>query len=180
MNTLKKEKEAQRKAALKAEKLRKERERGRERPKKTERKFEPPPHKAPRKRDVPHKPKPEAPRPQAEIPVPTEEFSRKKEPRPKKIREEEKTIAKPHKRVERKIDEDSLSAEEIKSLIELEKLKEKMKGRREAAEKAGKEEKVAYKDDGGFAGILASKLDEAVKKDEDKVHKEKDKEKKKP
>lgn len=174
----KKEKEAQRKAALKAEKLRKEKEKRRERPKKPEKKFESPPHKPPRKRDVPFKPKQEAPRPQAEIPVPTEEFSRKKEPRPKKIREEEKPMAKPHKRVERKIDEDALSVEEIKSQIELEKLKEKMRERKEAEEKAGKEEKVAYKDDGGFAGILASKLDEAVKKDKDKEQKESEKGKK--
>jgi hypothetical protein len=173
----KKEKEAQRKAALKAEKLRKERERVRERPKKAEKKFEPPPHKVPKKRDVPFKPKPEPPRPQVDIPVPSEEFPRKKDPRVRKIREEEKPIVKSHKRVERKIDEDSLSAEEIKSQIELEKLKEQMKERREAAEKAAKEEKVAYKDDGGFAGILASKLDEAVKKDEDKAQKEKEKKK---
>jgi hypothetical protein len=174
----KKEKEAQRKTALKAEKLRKEKERRRERTKKPEKKFEPPPHKAPRKKDVPFKPKPEPPKPRAEILVPTEEFSRKKEPRPKKIREEEKTAVKPHKRVERKIDEDALSAEEIKSQIELEKLKEKMRGGKEAAEKAEKEEKVAYKDNGGFAGILASKLDEAVKKDKDKEQKESEKGKK--
>jgi hypothetical protein len=199
----KKEKEAQRKAAQKAEKLRKERERARRPEKRRgpeqRRPSHPPPTQLPhphphppppshphakpqkpyREKETPFKHKPEAPKPPAspvELPVPPEEISRKKEYGPKWVkkveRDEEKIAAKPHKKVERRLDEETMSEDEIKSQIELEKLKEKIRDRKNIKE-ADKKETVVYKDDSRFSGILASKLDEIVKKDDDKKEKEK-------
>ena len=69
--------------------------------------------------------------------------------------------AKPKKRAERKVSEDDIDMEEIKDDILLEELKEEVLDKKEADKKAKKKE-VAYKDNGGFSGILASKLDQIV------------------
>jgi hypothetical protein len=116
-----------------------------------------------------------------EAPVPSkedvieEEASRKKEAaqkRTKKKKEEEKPLIKSHKKAERPTTPESLSADELKREIELEKLKDQMRDRKKESEKAAKKEKVAYQDkSGGFGGIFASKLDEVVKKDEQKDEK---------
>ncbi|MCI0471213.1 MAG: hypothetical protein L0Y73_06105 [Candidatus Aminicenantes bacterium] len=88
----------------------------------------------------------------------------------KKIKEEEETPRTP-KKVQKKPIEEKMTEDEIKSQIELEELKDKIAARQAAAERAKKaeeEKKVAYSDDGSFAGIFASKLDKIVKKDDDK------------
>lgn len=166
-----KKEESQRKAALKAsERVRKAKSKG------MGKRFEPGPKKEPGKKEVPfkHKPefpkhKPEFPRKQAEIPV--EELTRKKEPPPRWIKKkagEEESSAKAPKRTEKKLVDESMSEDEIKSQIELEKLKEKMRERKNVKKEAAKKEKIAYKDNGGFSGVFASKLDEIVKKDDAK------------
>jgi hypothetical protein len=75
--------------------------------------------------------------------------------------------AKPKKRTERKVSEDNIDMEEIKDDILLEELKEEVLDKKEKEKKAEKEKEVAYKDEGGFGGILGSKLDQVVKPDED-------------
>jgi hypothetical protein len=73
------------------------------------------------------------------------------------------------KRTEKKPKDDRLDIDEIKSEIKLEELKEKVLSKKKTKkEKATKEKKIAYEDNGGFGGILASKLDEIVQKKEDK------------
>ncbi len=96
-----------------------------------------------------------------------------------KKKTEEERVPKAMKKTVKKPVEDKMTEEDIKSQIQLEKLKEKIiaesKDRAGAAKKAGKEKKVAYSDNGGFGGILASKLDEIVKKDTDKDKEDKEK-----
>lgn len=71
--------------------------------------------------------------------------------------------------------DETLTEEEIKSEIQLEELKETISLSKQRAFEKAKKKEVAYRDNGGFGGILASKLDEAVKKSEpDKDKKEKD------
>lgn len=61
-----------------------------------------------------------------------------------------------------------MSEDDIKSTIELERLKEEMQNRTDI-KKSDKKKEIAYKDnDTGFGGIFASKLDEIVKKETDK------------
>lgn len=82
--------------------------------------------------------------------------------------DEEKPL-KTKKRVEKKPVEEKLDIDEIKKEIKLEELKEKVLEKKEAEKKEKKE--VAYEDRGGFGGILASKLDEVVKKKDKKKSK---------
>jgi hypothetical protein len=85
--------------------------------------------------------------------------------RSKKKGEEEKISAKSTKRSDRAVPDETMSEDDIKSQIELEKLKEKM-SETPQNKKRSKKKEIAYKDnDGGFGGIFASKLDEVVKKD---------------
>ncbi len=84
--------------------------------------------------------------------------SRKKEPAERPV--------KPKKRLERKLSDDNLDLEEIVSDIRLEELKDEVLEKKEVEKRDGKKKEVAYKDDGGFGGILASKLDQVVKGDE--------------
>ncbi|MDY0297167.1 MAG: hypothetical protein RB296_07610 [Acidobacteriota bacterium] len=79
--------------------------------------------------------------------------------RRRKVEEEEKT-PKPKKRVEKPpvVDEETLDMDEIKEEIQLEKLKEAVLEKK-SLETPREKQEVAYKDDGGFGGILASKLD---------------------
>lgn len=96
------------------------------------------------------------------------EEGRKKEAllkKTKKKKEEEsveKVTAKTPKRTDRKPD-DSLSEDEIKSQIELEKLKDQMGQRKR---KRVKKKEVAYKDESGTSGGVFAKLDELVKKED--------------
>jgi len=95
-------------------------------------------------------------------------LSRKDIRRGKKKPMEEKPFIKPVKRTEKSLEDESLTADEIKSQIELEKLKEKMRNQRDREIEKTKKKKIAYQDNGGFGGVLASKLEEIVKKSEDK------------
>lgn len=90
----------------------------------------------------------------------------------KKKTVEEKGV-KTQKRAVRKPVDEKMSEDDIKKEIQLEELKEKMRAQARRDE-LKKEKKVAYKDKGsGFGGIFASKLDEIVKKDDDKDDKSK-------
>ena len=163
----KKKEEAQRKADLKAsEKARKARAKG------ITRRPEAMPSKESRVKEAAFKHKPEPGKPR---PIPDEELGRKREAPPRRIKkkiEEEKPLAKIPKRPGKKPIDESMSEDEIKSQIELEKLKEKMRNRKDLEREAERKKKVAYKDDSGFAGVFASKLDEIVKKDGDQQKKE--------
>jgi hypothetical protein len=126
----------------------------------------PPAHgEKPRRPSAPPKhaqPAPAAPPPPDEIAVKKDHHKRVK-----KKEEEEKPLLKTPKRGDRKPKEDDMSEDDIKSQIELEKLKDNMAGPKKA-KKAGKKKakEIAYKDEGtGFGGIFASKLDEIVKKE---------------
>lgn len=90
--------------------------------------------------------------------------------KPKKRPDEEEKPGRSPKRVVKPADDDSMSADEIKSQIQLEELKQKMQEQARSQKKPAKKKKIAYKDDGGgvFGGVFASKLDEIVKKEEDK------------
>ena len=191
-----KEEEARRKSAFRAERP----PRPKERRKPPGKKFEPGPpkdHRRPEGPYVPHRPprpprpKPEYVRPQPPPPPPPsppgDELLRKREIPPRRDKEKRKIeeereraekAVKAARKVERRPEEDALSEDEIKSQIELEKLKEKMRERREAEKAAEKAKKVAYHDNGGFGGVFASQLDKIVKKEDEKPKKE-DKEKKK-
>lgn len=94
---------------------------------------------------------------------------KKEHPKRVKKKEEEKPVVKVPKRGDRKPKEDDMSEDDIKSQIELEKLKEEMGQKKKAAKPNKKKaKKIAYKDKAeGFGGIFASKLDEIVKKDSD-------------
>jgi hypothetical protein len=158
-------------------------------------KFEPAPPKDRRRQEGPHVPykPPRPPRPIPEFikpqpPPPDDELVRKREVPPRRDKEKRKIeeereraekAVKAARKVERRPEDDAMSEDEIKSQIELEKLKEKMKERREAEKEAEKDKKIAYHDNGGFGGIFASQLDKIVKKEDEKPNKEEDKEKKK-
>lgn len=168
-----KENLARKKAAAAARAERRPRARGKERD--ISEPTPPEAKRAPQRRE-PLKRKPEYVRPE---PVPMEEIPAK-EPHHKKVKkktaEEKPKTAKVPKRPERKPLDEGMSEDEIKSQIQLEELKDKLteqKGRDER--KPEKAKKVAYQDKTGEAvgGIFASKLDEIVKKDEDKDKKEK-------
>lgn len=121
------------------------------------------------------KPRPESPRPQKEMPM-TEIPAKAAHPKKAKKKIEEEKIPKTPKKIIKKPIEDSMSEEEIKSQIQLEKLKEKItvgKKPLNRAKKAAGEKKIAYKDNGGFGGVFASKLDEVVKKTDEGEDKEK-------
>lgn len=85
-----------------------------------------------------------------------------KKAKKKKDEEVEKVTVKTPKRTDRKPD-DSLSEDEIKSQIELEKLKDQMGQRKR---KRVKKKEVAYKDESGTSGGVFAKLDELVKKED--------------
>jgi len=87
--------------------------------------------------------------------------------RRRRVEEEDKT-PKPKKRVEKPAapDDDALDMDEIKEEIQLERLKEKVLEKKPADLPKEKKE-VAYQDNGGFGGILASKLDGLADDDED-------------
>jgi hypothetical protein len=190
--TRRKEEEARKRSAFRAERP----PRPKDRYKPPGKKFEPGPPKDRRRPEgpyVPHRPpkpprpKPEFVKPQPPPPPPEDELLRKRETPPRRDKEKRKIeeereraekAVKAARKVERRPEEDTMSEDEIKSQIELEKLKEKMRGRREAEKAAEKDKKVAYHDNGGFGGIFASQLDKIVKKEDEKPKKE-DKEKKK-
>jgi len=117
------------------------------------------------------------PIPVAEEFKPTEELDEsQKDLLNKKARKKEpaERSGKPKKRLERKISDENIDLEEIVSDIRLEELKEEVLEKKEAEKRDGKKEEVAYQDNGGFGGILASKLDQVVKPDaKDKEKKEK-------
>lgn len=98
--------------------------------------------------------------------IPEESVAAKKEhARKLKKKVEVEKQAKVKKRVEKKAAPENMDLEEIKSEIKLEELKEKVLDKKEAEKKAQREKEIAYKDNGGFGGILASKLDQVVKKE---------------
>ncbi len=137
----------------------------------------PAPTPRPAPRPEPSKPqfKPEPGPPIAELPA--KESSHKKAKKLRTDEEQERLkLMKVPKRPEKRPVDESLSDDEIKSQIQLELLKEKMSAQKQAQRKIEKEKEVAYKDEGGaFGGILASKLDQIVKKDDSKGQ-DKDKE----
>jgi len=132
---------------------------------------------------TPRPPRPSKPAPDFVKPPSANDLSRKKEhPQrwPKEKRKEEgdrqEKSAKPTKKVERVPTDETMSKDELRSQIEFEKLKETIKDRKDVKKK---EKKVAYQDSGGFGGILASKLDKIVQKDEDNPEEENNKKKEK-
>ncbi len=94
----------------------------------------------------------------------------------KKIYIEKPLISK--KKIDKKQAEEKLDIDEIQKEIKLEELKEKVLEKKEAARKVEKEKEIAYEDTGGFGGILASKLDEIVKKEKKQESGKKKKQKK--
>ncbi|UCH97353.1 MAG: hypothetical protein JSV88_11020, partial [Candidatus Aminicenantes bacterium] len=185
-----KEEEARRKAAFRAERI-KAKERY-----KPAKKFEPPakgakkeyrkkegPPKPPRPYRPP-KPKPEFVQPQPPPPA-KEELHRKKEIPPRREKEkrkpDEERAEKPVKtarKFERRPTVETMSEDEIKSQIELEKLKERIRDRREIEKEKEAEKKVAYHDNGDqVGGIFASKLDKVVKKEDEEKKEQKEKKK---
>lgn len=112
--------------------------------------------------------KPEPPLPIAELPAKEPSHKKAKKLRTDEEQERLKLMKVPKRPEKRPVDE-TLSEDEIKSQIQLELLKEKMSAQKQAQRKIEKEKEVAYKDEGGaFGGILASKLDQIVKKDDSK------------
>lgn len=112
------------------------------------------------------------------VPLEPEEAEAETTRRRRRIEEEEEKIPKPKKRVEKAPapEEETLDMDEIKEEIQLEKLKEEVLEKK-AVEVPKEKKEVAYKDDGGFGGILASKLDhlsEKEKKETKKPKKKKD------
>ena len=95
----------------------------------------------------------------------------------KKVDIEKPLISK--KKMDKTTAKEKLDIDEIQKEIKLEELKEKVMTQKDAAKKIEKEKEIAYQDDGGFGGILASKLDEIVKKDK-KEEFQKKKQQKKP
>lgn len=123
------------------------------------------------------KKKEETPRKKPDFARPESTFSTEQKPskeavhkKPKKRMEEEEKSSRTSKRSIKPADDDSMSADDIKSQIQLEELKEKMQGQKRSQKKPDKKKKIAYKDDdgGAFGGVFASQLDEIVKKSEDK------------
>ncbi len=105
--------------------------------------------------------------PKTEAKSPEKEHSR----RSRKRTEEESSAPKSSKRSERKPSDDAMSEEEIKSQIELEKLKDQLKDRNAPKKVVKNKKKVAYRDTSDFGGVFASKLDQLVKGDGDKEKK---------
>ena len=70
------------------------------------------------------------------------------------------------KKGQKRILEEKIELDEIKKEILTDEMKETVPAGAEAKDKPRKETEVAYQDEGGFAGIFASKLDEIVKKEE--------------
>lgn len=137
----------------------------------------PKPTPRPEPRPEPFKPpfKPEPTPPITELPVKEPTHKKAKKLRTDEEQERLKLMKVPKRPEKRPVDE-TLSEDEIKSQIQLELLKEKMSAQKQAQRKLEKEKEVAYKDEGGaFGGILASKLDQIVKK-EDPGSQEKEKE----
>lgn len=121
-------------------------------------------------RELPFTQKPGMPGPAKEIPL-ADAAGKVVHPKKVKKKKEEEKITKTPKKVVKELIEVPLSEDEIKSEIQLEKLKEKIVTGKETVKEAKKvkeEKKIAYRDDGGFAGVFASKLDEIVKKEDDK------------
>lgn len=96
------------------------------------------------------------------------EPGREPQRRSKKKLPEEKPQGKTRK-MEKKPGEEHMSKEDIQVQIELENLKENLVEQKKPARKDDKKKKIAYQDNGGFAGVLASKLDEIVKKDDKSI-----------
>jgi len=93
----------------------------------------------------------------------------------KKKLEPEKSL-KVAKRGQKKIIEEKIELDEIKKEILHQGLKKEAPEQEGVGKKeTAKETQVAYKDEGGFGGIFASKLDEIVHKDDDKEKKKNDK-----
>jgi hypothetical protein len=175
------EEESRRKIAPRPERPR----RPRERFKTAAQKFEPA---SPRDQGKPERPeRPERPTRPPHTPKvkvsPDEEASWKKEHAPRWPKEKEKRkteVERPEKnlkapkKIDRRPTDDSMTEDEIKSQIELEKLKEKIiTDQRALRQEAEKKKEIAYHDSGGFGGILASKLDKVVKKEDEKTGKKK-------
>ncbi|MEN8153987.1 MAG: hypothetical protein ABFR75_08175 [Acidobacteriota bacterium] len=70
------------------------------------------------------------------------------------------------KKTVKKSEDDKMDLEDLKSEMELIKLKEKVKEKKKKPAKKEEVKKVAFKDDGGFGGIFASKLEDVVTKEE--------------
>lgn len=95
----------------------------------------------------------------------------------KKVDVEKPLISK--KKIDKAKADEKLDIDEIKKEIKLEELKEKVMKQKDVSKKVEKEKEIAYQDNGGFGGILASKLDEIVKKEDKEKPKTKKKTKKK-
>ncbi len=91
----------------------------------------------------------------------------------KKIDVEKPLLSK--KKIDKKSKDDQMDIDEIKSEIKLEELKEKVLDKKDTKKKRKKEKEIAYKDNGGFEGILSSKLDEIVQKEKKPKAKKKSK-----
>ncbi len=91
----------------------------------------------------------------------------------KKIDIEKPLLSK--KKIDKKSKDDQMDIDEIKSEIKLEELKEKVLDKKDTKKKRKKEKEIAYKDNGGFEGILASKLDKIVQKEKKTKTKKKSK-----
>ncbi|MCP5104688.1 MAG: hypothetical protein GY950_14990, partial [bacterium] len=88
----------------------------------------------------------------------------------KRTEEEKPKLMKVPKRMDKKPVDEGMSEDDIKSEIQLEELKAKMREQQQGKKEPEKKKKIAYKDKAsGFGGNFASKLDEIVKKeDQDK------------
>jgi len=121
-----------------------------------------------KRKEVPFNKKPDFSRPEDAFPaesIPAKEFTPRKV---KKKNDEEKILKVPKRLVKQQPTAEKMSEDEIKREIQLEELKEKMRGEKTAKKEIKKKKEIAYKDDGGFGSIFASKLDEIVKKDDSK------------
>ncbi len=96
--------------------------------------------------------------PEPEMPPPAPEVEPERKTR---RRQEEEKTPKPKKRVEKAepLEEETLDMEEIKQEIQLEQLKEKVLEKKATIVPKDKKE-IAYHDNGGFGGVLASQLDQ--------------------
>jgi hypothetical protein len=106
-----------------------------------------------------------------QFPIDSSDTSRKSPAKKFKKKIDEDKAPKVKKRQEKPVVDEKLDIDEIKSEIQLEELKEKLKEKKKKAKTKVKEKKVAFQDEGGFGGVFASKLDEAIKQEEPKKKK---------
>lgn len=109
--------------------------------------------------------------------TPEKSSTRKEHPKKykKKIDIDKPLISK--KKIDKKSKDERIDIDEIKKEIKLEELKEKVLNKKvgKTKKEVAKKKEIAYEDNGGFGGILASKLDEIVKKEKSPKTKKKSK-----